>query len=787
MAGEILIGGPCLARGYLRRPGQTARSFIPDPLEGPGGRLYRSGDLGRWRRDGEVEFLGRADDQVKIRGFRIELGEVSAALAEHPAVSEATVIDVEVGSTRQLAAYLTTENGTPQAAELRAFLTERLPVHMVPAAFVGLERLPLTRAGKVDRRALPEPEWEGAAEYLAPRTATEEILAAIWSEVLGFERAERPVGVHDDFFDLGGHSLLVTRVVSRLREAFGVEVAVRQLFETPTVAGLASVVEAARSAGSPPTGAPPPPLVARADKEPAPLSFAQERLWFLAQLDPEASRSYNMPIAMRLAGAAVLRRVGVGARRPGVPPREPAHSPACEQGTPHQVVAPPSGAALPVLDLAALAVPEREAVIAGLALAEARRDFDLERGPLFHPKLVRSTAEDNTLFLTMHHVISDGWSIDVLVRDLGALYGAALTGKTAVLPALPVSYADYAVWQRDWLSGQVLEAQLEYWRLRLAGAPALLELPTDRPRPKLQGARGGRCLLALDDTLSRHAGVFARQRGTTLFMVLLAAFQALLARWSDQDDVVVGSPIAGRTRREIENLVGFFVNTLVLRGDPNSDPSFMRWLDRVRETTLEAYAHQELPFERLVEELSPERSLSHTPLFQVLFTLRNTSSVAPAWPEIGLEALPPGDEVNVKFDLSVSMGEAPEGLAGSFEYDAELFDATTVERFVRRFRLLLAAVLDAPERPVATLGLVEAAEHQQLTVEWVDTGRSRAAADLAGDVCRAGRSDPGTPGAALRGPGVELRRDRRPSHGAGATTARPRSGAGGRRRRLPRT
>ncbi len=722
VAGELLAGGAGLGRGYVGLPELTAERWIPDGVSGrPGERLYRTGDLARWRADGTLEFLGRLDGQVKVRGFRIEPGEVESALAADGRVREAVVVaEAQPAGEKRLVAYVVLEPGASlTAAAMREHLGRRLPEHMIPAALVVLDALPLTPNGKVDRRALPSPETPGtlgtvsATGFVALRTPAEEILAAIWSEVLGVER----VGARDNFFDLGGHSLLATRVMSQLRAAFGVELPLREIFEEPTVAGLAERVEREARAG----GAPPAPPIERAPREgELPLSFAQERLWFIDQLGP-GSPLYNIPLALRAAGrlsAGVLSRVltEVACRHEALRTVF-----AADGGRPRQVILPPGEVALPRVDLSALppAAAEREA--AALAAAEAERPFDLARGPLFRALVAELGEDDHVVLLTLHHIVGDGWSMGVWVREVAALYEAFSMGLASPLLELPVQYADFAVWQRRWLSGEVLARELGYWRERLSGVPALLDLPLDRPRPALQSYRGRMQPIALGVELTQALSELSRTCSATLFMTLLAGFQVLLSRQSGEEDLAVGSPIAGRTHRELEGLIGFFVNTLVLRGELAGDPRFAEHLSRVRSEALAAYAHQDLPFEKLVEELAPARSLAHTPLFQVLFVLQN----APMGPlELpGLTLTPLAQEASAaKFDLVLALTEGAGGLAGFVEHDAALFDRTTVERLAGQLSTLLRAAAAAPEARLSELPLLGPAERQQLVVEWRDGG-----------------------------------------------------------------
>ncbi|HEX7242003.1 MAG TPA: amino acid adenylation domain-containing protein, partial [Longimicrobiaceae bacterium] len=704
--GELYVGGAGVARGYLGRPELTAERFVPDAFGGaPGARAYRTGDRVRWTATGELEFLGRIDAQVKIRGFRVEPGEVEAALLAHPGVREAAVVAREdAPGEKRLVAYVVAEAG---AAELRAWLRERVPEYMVPSAVVHLEAMPLTPNRKLDRRALPAPGAAADGEYVAPRTAAEEILCGIWAEVLGAGR----VGAAGNFFELGGHSLLAMQVVSRVRRTLGVELPLRALFEAPTVAELAGRVEALRQVGAADAA---PPLVPGPRDRPLPLSFAQQRLWLVDRMEP-GSPAYNLPFTLRLRGAldeaALGRSLDALVRR-----HESLRTGFAEvDGEPVQVIRPAGDAVLATVDLRGLPCPEREAV--RLAGEEAASPFDLSRGPLLRARLLRLRDEDHVLCFTLHHVVSDGWSMDVLVRDVSALYG----GRGDSLPELPVQYADYAVWQRRWLEGGVLEAQLGWWKARLAGAPPLLEIPTDRPRGAAKDARAGRLAFALPAELSRELRALSRREGATLFMTLLAGWQVLLGRYAGQDDVVVGSPVAGRTREELEGLIGFFVNMLPLRGELGGGPTWRELLGRVREGALGAYAHQDLPFERLVEELATERSLTHTPLFQVVFALQRAGSPDERL-SLGPVALEPfaAESTVAKFelDLAVLEEDGEEALTGVVVYRDALFGAETVERMVRHLEVVLEAMVADPARRVSDVSLLVGAERVQVLEAW---------------------------------------------------------------------
>ena len=759
--GELWLGGGGLARGYLGRPELTAERFVPDPWSGvPGARLYRTGDLVRWLPAGGLGYLGRLDHQVKIRGFRIELGEIETVLAAHPGVAQAAVLAHGEGQGGRrlvaLVAYVAARPGRElTGAELRTFLGARLPEYMLPAV-VLLDELPLSPNGKVDRRALaalpasaarlPEGEAEGR------RSPVESTIAAVWAELLGAGTAGAAgavptFGLGDNFFDLGGHSLLATQVVSRLRETLGVDLPVRAVFEAPTIAALATRIAAAQTLAEASGEAGEP-------GEPAAIPRRLARRPATALLRPGAALVHRSARA-RLAGLQPRRcpAAGGGVRRAGSsPPRSPrwcggtrrcarcSPSPRgerrcrscsrqgwryrgwrCRQSLP----------ALPLVDLTGITGLDRRdgrrAEANRLMVAEGRRPFDLAAGPLLRLTLLRTAVDEHFALVTLHHIVADGWSLGVLTAELTALYAAFARGEASPLPELPIQYGDFALWQRRQLSGPRLAALLAWWRERLAGAPVVLDLPADRPRPRTQSHRGGHLPLVLPASLGAAVRAAGQRSGTTLFMTLLAAFQALLSRSTGEEDLPVGTPIAGRTQVELERLIGFFVNTLVLRlnssrpsGRPGR-PGFAELLARVREVTLDAYRHQDLPFERLVEELRPERHLHHAPLFQVLFVVQNApqGSLRLAGVEIEPLAVESG---SAKFDLTLAFNEAPDGsLRGSIEYSRDLFDSSTAVRLGVHFQNLLAAAVAAPERPYTELPLLTGPELHQALHEWNDS------------------------------------------------------------------
>jgi len=714
VAGHLHIGGVSLARGYLNRPELTAEKFIPDPFSAePGARMYKTGDLARYLPDGNIEFLGRVDHQVKIRGFRIELGEIEAALGQHPAVREAVVLAREdAPGEKRLVAYVVAEAA---ADELRRFLKDKLPDPMVPAVFVLLDTLPLLSNGKIDRRALPAPDRtrpELDKAFLAPRTPVEELLAEIWAQLLDLER----VGVHDNFFDLGGHSLLATQAVSRMREAFQMEIPLRLLFEIPTVAGLAESIDAARHAVQNRLAPPILPVPRNGDLA---LSFAQQRLWFFDQLEPGLS-AYNIPAAVRLKGPLNLAALEQSLNEVVKRQESLRTTIGTVEGRPTQVIAPTLTIKLPVVDLGKLPANEREIEVRRLVTAEAQRPFDLSKGPLIRGAVLRLGDEEHVGLLTMHHIVSDGWSTGILVRELGTLYVDFCTGGSSPLLALPIQYADFAQWQRQWLQGEVLESQIAYWKERLAGAPARIELPTDRPRPALQTFRGAHQSLVLPKRLKDGFKALGRQEDVTLFMTMLAAFNVLLYRYTTQDDLMVGTPIANRNRLETEGLIGFFVNALVLRTDLSGNPSFRELLRRVREVCLGAYSHQDMPFDRLVEELHLKRNLSRNPLFQVMFALQNAPQRALELPGLTLSPVE-GDSETAHFDLTLQMVDTGQELTAALVYNTDLFEAGTIAGMLGNFHVLLEAIVADPEQRLSDFPLLTETERQQLLVEWNGT------------------------------------------------------------------
>ena len=724
VVGELHLGGAGLATGYLNRPELTEQSFVDNPFGAPGSRLYRTGDLASYRPDGNLDFVGRADRQFKLRGFRIEPGEPEAALRRHPGVDDALVL-LHVGPAGPgLVAYLTGRSAElPTSAEARAFLGPLLPEYMVPRAFVALDSFPLTPSGKIDRRALPDPDLAilPGRTAVAPRTPDELLLAEIWGEVLGVPG----IGVDDDFFALGGHSLLATRVINRLRKSRRVELPLRALFENPTVGALAPLLaglEQHPSSGAGEAEDPSAlPLLPVPRTEQLPLTFPQERIWFLQQLEP-GSTNYNVPRALRVRGEfdpEILREVFDDLERRHEILRTTFPS---VGGRPVQRVHPPQGVPVVMVDLQQVPEPDLEERVRAEILQAGQVPFDLAQGPLLRLALLRLTPREHVLVVVEHHLIHDGWAQGVFLRDFLELYAARAAGRSPELPDLPVQYADFAVWQRATVEGERLEALLGHWQSRLQGAPPLLDLPTDRPRPAQLASRGDQEVLVVDAGLADGLRALGREHGGTLFMTMFAAFTTLLHRLSDQDDIVVGAGIANRSRPEVENLLGMVINTLPLRTDLSGDPDFRSLLQSVRETCLEDYAHQDMPFEKLVEALQPERSLSFTPLLQVMFSFLDTPMPPLEIPGLGFEVIDAHNR-SAKFDLNMVLiphaeqgGEQRGEITVLLEYNTELYDAGTIRRMLGNYRTLLSAVVADPRCRVSELPLMGPEEAAALTL-----------------------------------------------------------------------
>jgi len=726
--GEIVIRTPFRSLGYVNSVEESQRRFFANPFsDDPYDLLYRTGDRGRYRPDGALEILGRLDNQVKIRGVRIELQEIEAVLSQHAGVHGAAVAASEDahGNKRLVAYVVRNPQLAARSADLRRFLKERLPEYMVPSLFVTLDSLPLTSSGKVDRRALPVPEEvpdETVHAYTAPRNAEEEVIAEIWAEVLGRER----VGVFDNFFDIGGHSLLATLVVSRVRAAFRLEISLRSLFENPTVAGIAESIERLwrDSAGDLPslTPAPRPSHV--------PLSFAQERMWFLNQLDP-GTAAYNTFRAVRLKG--VLDQPVLERSLREVVRRHENLRTVFEQidGQPFQRTTPLGDLTIAVQDLRGLSPEDQECEIRRLAGEEIGRPFDLTRGPLIRVTLLQLGEMDRVMLLTIHHIVSDGWSMRVLIQEIVRLYQAFVAGQPSPLPELPIQYADYAVWQRGWLRGETLEKHTGYWKDRLAGSLPVLELPTDRPRALVQGFQAAEQSMTLSPALATALRKLSRQHGASLYMTLLAGFATLLQRYSGQDDILVGAPIANRNRSETEGLIGFFLNTLILRTDLSGNPTFEQLLDRVRNATLDAFAHQDLPLEHVLRAIQPDRQMTRHSLFQVMFLLQNVPPPDVEIPGLSLSLVDAERGIDLGtaiFDIALTMLEDEHGLTASMTYNEKLLHPTTVVQMLDHYRALLESAAADPSQGISGLDGMQVKDRQQLLAQAGD------AVDLGGEL-----------------------------------------------------
>ncbi|MBN3876527.1 amino acid adenylation domain-containing protein [Nostoc sp.] len=715
--GELHIGGTGLSRGYLNRPELTKEKFIPNPFKGAGeSNLYKTGDLARYLPDGNIEYLGRIDNQVKIRGFRIELGEIKELLNQHGDVQTACVIAREdhLGDKRLVAYVVGHKQHSPTISQLRSFLSSQLPQYMIPHAFVMLESLPLTPNGKVDRRALKAPDSREGLEisFVAPRSPIEEILTQIWTQALKVDQ----VGIYNNFFELGGHSLLATQLVSRIRNIFKVELPLREFFARKTVAELAQVIRQLQQQNLELVS---PPILPRAENAELPLSYAQQRLWFLDQFEPN-SAIYNIPMALRLVGT--LNQVALEQSLYEIIARHEALRTnfVTVNGQPTQLIQTQTNWTVTVVDLKHLSTTEQKIATQQLAQQQASQPFDLANQALVRATLIVLSETEHVLSVCMHHIVSDAWSMGVFIQELAALYNAFSQGDLSPLTSVPIQYADFAIWQRNWLQGSVLQTQLSYWQQQLKAAPALLSLPTDRPRGSVQTFAGGHQEFALSVELSNKLTKLSQEQGVTLFMTLLAAFDTLLYRYTGTEDILVGSPIANRNRNEIEGLIGFFVNTLVLRADLSGDRSFNELLGRVRLMAIDAYAHQDLPFEMLVEVLQPERDLSHTPLFQVMFALQNVPMSEIELADLTISSLPV-ESATAKFDLFLSIQNTGNGLVGVWEYNTDLFDASTIERMTGHFITLLSGIVANPEERISQLPLLSQTEQQQLLVEWNNT------------------------------------------------------------------
>ncbi len=714
--GELYTGGDGLARGYHNRPDLTAERFIPDPFGTPGSRLYRTGDMARYLPDGNIEFMGRKDHQVKIRGFRIEPGEIEVLLAEKPVVKDVIVIVKESqAGDKRLVAYVTVkseelrERPEETINELRDYLSERVPGYMMPYDFVIVDHIPLTPTGKIDRNALPDPEGAKSGQeeaYVAPSTPVERSLTSIWSEILEIDG----IGIYDNFFTLGGHSLQATQVMSRISSAFNLNLPLRSLFEAPTIAGLGGMISK-QAANREKTEK----IYIPDRSAPLPLSFAQERLWFLYHLFPE-NAFYNMPWAMEIIGSldriALERSIREVVRRHEIL-RTSFFS---REGGPVQTADPTLTVEMPVIDLCDLPEESRWEEAKRLISEESEKLFDLERAPLVRATLLRLSEDKHILLLTLHHIVSDGWSMGVMNREISILYRAFSRGEESPLAELSIQYADFALWQRNRLGGKVLESQLDYWKNQLKALP-LLELPADRARPAIATYRGAAEPLSISERVTERLKELSFDAGGSLFMTLLSGFMVLMSRYTGREDIVVGSPIANRTRKEIEPLIGFFVNTLVMRGDLRGAPTFREVLGRIKDITLEAYSNQDIPFEHIVEELRPERDTSRNPLVQVMFALQNAPMES-----ISLEGLTltpaGGAEIMVRFDMECHFFEVDNALQGMIVYNTDLFDRERIRRMAEHYKNLLENICENPGIDLWNYSVMSEAEKERIVLEW---------------------------------------------------------------------
>jgi amino acid adenylation domain-containing protein len=695
VSGEIYAGGEGLARGYLNQPALTQEKFVSNPFNDPT-RLFRTGDLGRYLADGNIEFHGRRDHQVKVRGVRIELGEIESVLKTNPAIRQAVVVPVDdAQGGKQLVVYLVAEVNPPELNELRSFLRRKLPEYMVPSAFVMLESLPLNASGKIDRLALPALHQQRAtADIVPPRTPIEDLLATIWAETLHRDR----VGVNEDFFSLGGHSLLVARIVARVNETLHVELPMRTLFEASTIAALATEVEKLRQTV---TGPGSNPLVRIPRNGPLPLSFAQERLWFFDQLEPD-SGAYNIPRALRLRGQLDKESLQQSFKRLIERHEVLRTSFIIDNGKPALSIQESAALELKQLDLQHLPEAKREEESQTIAAGEVKRPFDLKQAPLLRAVLVQLNDDDHLLLLTIHHIISDGWSIGILLSELASVYNSLVGNRSLGFPDLPVQYVDFASWQKRSFSDESLNRQMNYWIDQLSAAPVAINLPSDRPRAAMRSFRGAKHPLKFTKEISEALTALGREKRATLFMTLLAAFQTLLACVTGDEDILVGSPILGRHRSETQSLIGNFINTIVLRARFSDNPDFSEILQQVRDTAIGAFTNQDVPFEKLVEKLQPARTLSHNPLFQVWFVLQNPEAEQQEFTGLTTESLNIGHNF-IRHDLQLTLWETADGLQGFLSYSSELFEPESISQIAKQIEALLATITAQPATRLGTL------------------------------------------------------------------------------------
>ncbi|BAY65521.1 amino acid adenylation [Calothrix brevissima NIES-22] len=708
--GELHIAGSTLARGYLNRFQANAEKFIDNPFN-PQQKLFKTGDVARYSQDGNLEILGRIDFQVNIRGMRVELEEIEAVLKLHPSVREGLVtLREDIPGDQRLVAYIVPNNQALDWVEIRSFLEQKLPDYMIPNAFVLMEKLPVLPNGKLNRNNLPAPNiFADIRNFVAPRNPQEELIANIWAEVLRLEK----VGIYDNFLDLGGHSLLASLVISRLRETLSVELSVSALFEFITVASLSEKITSLQNQNQQTKSLPVLQPVSRAGE--LPLSLIQQRFWLLDQMEG-ANADYNIARALHLVGQLNLTAIQQAIESIIQRHETLRTSFGMVDGKAVQFIAETVPFTLPIVDLQALPEVEQQTELQRLITTEYTQSFDLSKAPLLRVKLIRLESDSHVLLVTMHHIISDAWSVGIFFKELSNFYAAS------PLPDLPIQYVDYAYWQRQWLQKDIINTQLNYWKQQLADAPPVIELPTDYPRSAIQTFRGSIQRFKLNNDLTSKLKTLSHQSGASLFMTLNAAFVTLLYRYTGQEDIVIGSPITNRNRPVLEPLIGFFVNSLVLRTRLENNPTFKEVLAQVRQVALDAYVHQDVPFDQLVEVLQPQRHLSHSPLFQVMFVLQNTPIEKLDLAGLNVTQLElDRPTAGATFDLTLSIQEIDSELRGAFEYNANLFDNDTIARMVEHFQILVEAIVNNPEQPIAKLPLLTATEQRQLIVEWNNT------------------------------------------------------------------
>ncbi len=718
VSGELYIGGDGLAVGYLNNEQLTAERFIPNPFTSSSTEcLYKTGDLARYLPDGNIEFLGRIDFQVKIRGFRIELGEIESLLSQHPQVQETIVIALaDQNTNKQLVAYVVPKQEELTSHDLRTFLKQKLPDYMMPAFFVFMDRLPLNLNGKVDRRALPAPDLSSLSlesSFVPPSTPTEQAIAKVWQEILKIEQ----IGIHDNFFELGGNSLIATQVMSRLPQILALDLPLSLLFELPTIGELSERIDTILEASGDALGSSLTPIHAVSRDQPLPLSFAQQRLWLIDQITAH-NAVYNVPLAYRLTGDLDIKIFSQSLNAIAQRHESLRTAFTVVDQQPVQSFVGNLEIDLPIIDLRSLTVNEQKQELSRIAEIEAQAPFDLSQSPLIRAKLIYLAPDQHVFFLTMHHIICDGWSLDIFFRELGLIYEALAAGQPSPLPPLLIQYADFALWQRAWLQGEVLDAQLSYWKQQLRDINPLLQLATDRPRPVVQSYKGDRQTFYLSKSIAEALKALSNSEGVTLFMTLLAAFQTLLHRYTGQADILVGCPIANRNRAEIENLIGFFVNTLALRANFTEHLTFRELLTQTKQVTLEAYAHQDLPFEKLVEELNLERDLRFNPIVQVTFVLQTEPLLALDLSNLKLAHLADYQNNMTKFDLEVSVWETPAGLAVNWGYNSDLFESATMMRMLQHYQTLLEAIASDRHLPIDQISMLTGAEQTQILETW---------------------------------------------------------------------